>query len=77
MASCPKCGQEWLWDWCHDTFRQPDGGDCRIAYHGDVQELYCHCGLWVGRITDGEVESPDEWIDIDWELKEHSYDCYQ
>ena len=24
MAKCPKCGKQWQWGWCSDTYRCPD-----------------------------------------------------
>lgn len=83
MANCPKCKQEWLWDWCIDTLRKPNGETCqeRIQFassdNHDVYSLKCTCGQTLGLMHEcnGDIDNqPNEWEDIDWELPEHKYD---
>ncbi len=30
MAVCPSCKQTWQWDWEQDTFRTPEGKECKV-----------------------------------------------
>jgi len=83
MASCPKCRQEWLWDWCRDIFTKPDGTSCREEVHrengkNDGEDYYCDCGQHLGTLgrEDAVRNEPEEWARIDWESENHSYEPY-
>ena len=87
MANCPKCNQEWLWDWCIDTYRTSTGEKCKELVLTEVSrnqaiEFRCMCDQLLGISRAGGTgvfitKHPSEWADIDWDTEEHSYqgDC--
>lgn len=79
MAKCPKCNQQWQWDWCVDTYRTPLGDLCEEVDKPEGEySMFCTCGKLLG-ISSGDgnggepYNQPEEWLDIDWELPENSF----
>ncbi len=82
MAKCPGgCGRDWLWDWCLDKYRLPNG----IICNGETVEngeyaFACLCGYPLGACIlegpqEGHIVPAKGWEKVDWELTENSYGC--
>jgi hypothetical protein len=65
MAKC-ECGRQWLWDWCLDTFKYPNGESIKSFEFGHPDEagssmgfeaevFICKCG----KINSVQIHHPD------------------
>lgn len=87
MATCPKCGAIWLWDWCYDNYVNPDGKEyedielSKDSGQWEASLIKCTCGainaVMVGCECGAGPVNIKEWDNVDWEADENSYDTYE
>jgi len=85
MAHCPKCNENWFWDWDQDTYRYVDGSiveNIELFTNEDNSSILifkCKCNAInsaaylnpkIGMI----LYSIKEWQNIDWEKDSHCWD---
>lgn len=86
MARCPKCNENWFWDWCQDTYRYFNGSKVEILeFKYEEQDLEieififrCKCGSINSVMYNDQnglfVCSIKKWKNITWEKDGDSWD---
>ena len=82
MALCPNCMGDWLWDWCQDAYRYPNGEFVETGTHvtenGEEMTLFiCKCGSVNSTMALVNEETlmtyVKPWKDIDWEQEQNCW----
>lgn len=87
MAHCPKCKENWFWDWEQDCYRYVDGTEVEETHLDCIEKgmeletiVYkCKCGSINSLIYNDENRGSSlcnikEWKNVDWELDGHAWD---
>ncbi len=87
MARCPKCKENWFWDWDQDYYIYIDGSDIEFfeflctepGMEIEIIVFKCKCGSINSVMYNDENRGSSlcnikEWSSVDWEMEGHAWE---
>jgi len=87
MARCPKCNENWFWDWEQDTYRYVDGSEIETIILNCIEkgmelETYvfkCKCNsinslMYYDKNRGSACCNIKEWENINWENEGNTWE---